>query len=191
MLSTGIKNSILIILIILILHFFIKNLLLSKREEPTRHGASINNTGGLGSPGSPGGHVSPGSPGGLGNHSGIAEWHEAPVQKIDIAKPTSSDKDLYDSWFGSEKPDIILQKGNELEKCQEVLGLSAKPLVADIDNMLPLSSCEPIKINNNIVQDKKGMLVLNEYENENIMNGGKLFMGLEAYDKKSEMYAPL
>ena len=32
-------------------------------------------------------------------------------------------------------------------------------------------------------------MVLTEYENENIMNGGKLFLDLQAYNKESDYFA--
>ena len=53
------------------------------------------------------------------------------------------------------------------------------------------ATAKNIKANCNLPQDKKGMMVLTEYENENPMSGGKLFLNLDAYDRDDMAYAPL
>jgi hypothetical protein len=69
------------------------------------------------------------------------------------------------------------------------------------DNMFPLSTtCDPntqnmskgdkvIKSDCDLLQDKKQLLILNEYENENSMNGGSLFGGLNAFDAFDTTYS--
>lgn len=188
MLSTGIKNSILIVLIILILHFFIKNVLLSKREDFSA--------------------PAPQCP---------KKTDESAVKPANERTEAVEEKDVYAAWFGGEAKTVAPSSDaaltEDLDKfftgeidIKKEIEEATKCVVPSQDPMLPQSStCDPnldklpaeyaikkdVRANCNIVQDKKGIMILNEYENENIMNGGALFMNLEAYDQSDSMFAPL
>lgn len=172
MLSTGIKNFILIILIILIFHFLIKNVLLSKKEHySTKCDVKSSNDGG--------------------------ETQSEPA----------TTKDTYDAWFGPDQvksDDIDKYFKGETDVKKEAEKAAQCPIpVKDLE--LPLSStCDvnfeklpsdvlkkDVKANCNLQQDKKNIMILNEYENESVLNGGKLFMNLDAYDNLDSMFAPL
>lgn len=193
MLSTGIKNSILIVLIILILHFFIKNVLLTKRED---FGAPVSQP-----------KCAP--------ESSSSSANASAVKPANDRSDVESEKDVYNAWFGGEVQSEKQDAGSteDLDKfftgeidIKKEIEEATKCVVPQQDPMLPKSStCDPnldkippeyaikkdVRANCNIVQDKKGIMILNEYENENIMNGGALFMNLEAYDQTDSMFAPL
>jgi hypothetical protein len=193
MLSTGIKNSVLIVLIILILHFLIKNVLLTKKE-PFDSKCTTNTfkpEGGAGS----------------------VKVAEVPKPATTIV-PGSKDgsKDVYDSWFGDSDAAAVGGSDTDIDKyfageidIKKEIEEATKCTIPVQDPHLPKSStCDPnfnkvpddlfkkeVKANCNIVQDKKNILILNEYENESNLNGGKLFMNLDAYDNSESMFAPL
>lgn len=189
MLSTGIKNSVLIVLIILILHFFIKNVLLAKKETFAAPPPKCTTT-----------TFKPED-----DASAVRPFNEKPL----------STKEVYDEWFGagSDKKESKHPVGDDLDMyfagevdIKKEIEAATKCTIPVHDTELPKSStCDPnldsvpdeflvkkdVKANCNIIQDKKNIMILNEYENENIMNGGKLFMNLEAYDNQESMFAPL
>lgn len=185
MLSTGIKNSILIVLIIFILHFLLKNVLLSKREH-----YSVCD-------GSTASKVSPPD----------VKSKDTPVL-ADV-----SENDTYDAWFGKEQvkdqsndndfADLDKYFNGELDIKKEVEKAASCPIPVKDASLPKSSTCDvnfeklpvdvlkkDIKANCNLRQDKTVMIV-NEYENESVLNGGKLFMNLDAYDNLDSMFAPL
>jgi len=192
MLSTGIKNSILIVLIILILHFLIKNVLLTKKE-PFDSKCTTNTfkpEGGVGS-------------------VKVAEVPK-PVEK---EKEKDGSKDVYDSWFGGGSDsaaggggdtDIDKYFAGEIDIKKEIEEATKCTVLVQDPHLPKSSTCDPnfnkipddlfkkeVKANCNIIQDKKNILILNEYENESNLNGGKLFMNLDAYDNNESMFATL
>lgn len=202
MLSTGIKNSILIILIIFIFHFIIKNVLLNKNEHfsnivckneellSEKDNTPIKTT--------------------------MPELKELPSEKIqppsvtcNLEKEGMARNDVFDAWFADE-----LKKAStdaELDKffldnkdiSEEIEKATKCPLPVK-DKGLPATSTCDINFDNlpiDIVKKeikcdtpdrymKHGMM-LKEYQNENIMNGGKLFMDLHAYNSIDDTYASL
>jgi hypothetical protein len=187
MFSTGIKNFILILIIILIFHFLIKKALLSRREgfvcktHTTQDGGS--------------GPSPPPAP--------------KPKEEQTLNAPKSTN-DIYDMWFGEAgggqadksldsffKGELDMSKeAEEAAKCKVRPGGDLdKPISTTCDPKFDMSKGEadakPLKANCDLMQDKKGMMILNEYENENNMNGGKLHLNLDAYDRDDYMYASL
>jgi hypothetical protein len=182
------------VLIILILHFFIKNVLLSQKRETFSPAPECKtNT------------YKP--------EGGDMKQTIAPKPAND--KPVTQ-KDIYDTWFGSGNDTTTketIDNNEDLDKfftgeidIKKEIETATKCVIPVRDTALPKSStCDPnfdklpqeylipkeVKANCNIPQDKKGIMILNEYENENIMNGGKLFMNLEAYDQQDSSFATL
>ena len=190
MFSTGLKNFILILIIILIFHVLIKKALLSRREGFVCASDKTDTS----SPGSPGAIAPP-----------------KPTEEKTATAPKST-KDIYDMWFGEAgggaaassldgffKEDLDMSKeAAEAAKCKvsDLGGDMAMPASTTCDPVfdkmnLAEAATKNIKANCNLPQDKKGMMVLTEYENENPMSGGKLFLNLDAYDRDDMAYAPL
>jgi hypothetical protein len=137
-----------------------------------------------------------------------------PVEE-NTATAAKSTKDIYDMWFGEAmggqasssldgffKEDLDMSKeAAEAAKCKvsgemPAGGEMAMPLSTTCDPVfdkmnLEEATAKNIKANCNLPQDKRGMMVLTEYENENPMSGGKLFLNLDAYDRDDMAYAPL
>lgn len=191
MFSTGLKNFILILIIILIFHVLIKKALLSRREGfvCAATGATAEKTGADG------------------------PLAAAPVEEKTASAPKST-KDIYDMWFGEAgggaaassldgffKEDLDMSKeAAEAAKCKlsgevPLGGEMAMPVSTTCDPVFDKNigeaTAKNIKANCNLPQDKRGMMVLTEYENENPMSGGKLFLNLDAYDRDDMAYAPL
>lgn len=203
MISTGIKNSILILLIIFIFHFFIKNVLLTKAEtfvswvDKKTSGECIKD-------------VLADDKKNAKSQGGAEPNVEVLVDKPAVPKANEEEAaNVYDAWFGSDptnNPDADLDRyfAGEIDIAKEVEEATKCPIPVK-DMSLPLSStCDvnfdklpadltykSVKANCNIVQDKKNAMMLNEYEDETDMNGGKLYMGLDAYDNSVAMFAPL
>jgi hypothetical protein len=203
MLSTGIKNSILILLIILIFHFLIKNMMLSHKNESFAQPSSADikcktpEVKKLDVPSSA-------------ESDSLAQ--SLPANVSDKVSDKASTADVYNSWFGEDNlaggssSDADLDKffEGEMDIKAEAVKAAQCPIPVKSPE-LPLSStCDVnfeklpadvvskrVKANCNLPQDKKRQMVLAEYENENTMNGGKLFMDLEAYDREDVAFATL
>jgi hypothetical protein len=198
MFSTGLKNFILILSIILIFHVLIKKALLSRREGFVCAADKTIASGPISNPVTP-----------------------TPVEEKTSTAPKST-KDIYDMWFGEAgggqaassldgffKEDLDMSKeAAKAAECKvsDMAGGDMPLSTTRQGGEMPLSTtCDPvfdkmtlteataksIKANCNLPQDKRGMMVLTEYENENPMSGGKLFLNLDAYDRDDLAYAPL
>jgi len=234
MLSIGIKNSILVILIILIIHVFLKNLILNKTENFTQN---VNPT------------ITDET-----SASTIAREKLNPFQDQTIApipkyydaegvdrygKPQSKEdmcrditvknsqmkdyenlkmleyinninnnkndnnnyKDNLDKYF---KDNVVSDEVEKLEKKFEKCDARSDICKFKADNhQLPTSTtCDPgifeikpsqslekrVMADCNLPQDKKNIMILNKYENENTMNGGLLYGELNAYDEFDTNY---
>lgn len=185
MLSTGIKNSFLIVTIILIFHFLIKNVMLTRKHENFK--CLVNDD--------------------VEKTQDTDKDKDAPkpVNLEQIDKPRT-EKEIYDSWFSDDtqlEDDASLDKyfEGELDIKKEIEQATKCPLPVT-DPKLPLSStCDvnfekvpqnvmykDIKADCNIKQDKS-VMIISEYENENNMNGGKLYMDLSAFDYDENIFA--
>lgn len=121
-----------------------------------------------------------------------------------------STADVYNSWFGEDmaasadastldkffegEMDIKAEASNAA-KCPIPVKSPELPLSSTCDvnfEKLPADVLNKrVKANCNLTQDKKHQMVLAEYEDENTMNGGKLFMDLDAYDREDVAFASL
>ncbi len=202
----GIKNSILVLLIVLILHVLIKNAIIDKKtqskekfgnsekekDESTNNKVNnkLNNT--------------------LNNSFKKEENIEsfvAPVvdeKKDCVKKPEINDDDndeLLKFVYDDDNSDLShFFKGMDVTKdvTEDISKKLSCPLLKTDDNSLPLSTtCDPqlqklrmedmnkkIKQDCNLSQPISNML-LKEYEDENAMNGGELFGDLSAYDDEA------
>jgi len=129
-----------------------------------------------------------------------------PVNVEQNDKPRT-EKEIYDSWFSEDTQstdDASLDKyfEGEMDIKKEIEQTTKCPIPVT-DPKLPLSStCDvnfekvpqnvmhkDIKADCNIKQDKS-VMIISEYENENNMNGGKLYMNLSAFDYDENNFAP-
>ena len=204
MLSVGIKNSILVILIILIIHFIIKNMIL---ERPSNKGvdAELKNA--------KAGYHPPYSPEKFTNIAEkedickskprdddalLKKYQEDELMRF-VAMGDSSESKSLDSFF---KDNIVSSDVKDKQSCTEMNVCKFKadnqqlPLSTTCDTniqSLPLTDNMKIHANCELNQDKKNIMILTEYENEKDMNGGKLFGVLDAfdnYDLNYQQYEP-
>lgn len=207
MLSTGIKNSILILLIVLIFHFLIKNFLLNTNtnslkkeyfsENDIEENCKTENTIKI--------------PEAVNAVDDII--HEqiisTPETTCNFEKEGMSKNDIFASWFENENKqqnnDAELDKyfAGELDMSKELEKAAKCPLPIRDTELPQTSTCDlktetiPIDVfHKNIKtstpnQNSKMGMMLKEYENENIMNGGKLFMDLAAYNSCDDIFAQL
>ena len=184
MLAIGIKNSILVLLIILILHFLIKNTLVDRASKLQKSAVKP-----------------PSKETFKGNETVKEECNPAPApprnseaEKEELLKyvfgddnKKEDDNDDLRAFFGGN--DVTRDVQGELAKRQPECQAPKKD-----DNALPLSdTCDPgiMSIKDDAhkpvsadcdLPQKMGVMLLKEYENENAMNGGKLYGGLDGFD---------
>jgi hypothetical protein len=208
--STIIKNTILVVLIILIGHFMIQNILVDKKpligQQTTYKQASRDikkdhsslldmNTlvdgkdfeakvnqpvvGTERSVGLPSSQIVSDVNGGLDK------------AKQELLKFVDDEDDNMETFFSQQTPTLKLEavpSDNCKLKTQDSmlpLATTCDPLVADLKQ-----SINP-KTNSSVAYDKKGLMILKEYENESTMNGGSLYGGLSAYDTFNDNFQPL
>jgi hypothetical protein len=196
-LGTVVKNTILVILIILIGHFIVKNTLMDKQlTKPIKIDNNIKD-------------------------ETIKELSTQLPLTLDT-KPVSKEEvsSVANNPTGIPSSMVLDQMQGGLDKAKEELlkfidddddtmtsffnsGTQLKAVPSDNcklktqDNIFPLSTtCDPIVLDlkkhddgketvqsiSNTSNDKKGLMILKEYKNENVMNGGELYGGLNAYD---------
>lgn len=197
--SMGLKNSILVLLIILILHFLIKNAIMDKRSRDAPRERTKKEH-----------FIAP-----VGKHDDdpkanlLAPIPDPKEGKVNIPecppppKKLSKDdaKELMEFVYGSEDADgeDIAQYFKGFDVTHEVKAEMADkmscPIMKTDDNSLPVSTtCDPglqkisvddmtkkVKADCNLHQNIPNMM-LKEYEDESSMNGGKLYGDLSAYD---------
>jgi hypothetical protein len=208
--STIIKNTILVVLIILIGHFMIQNILVDKKpligQQTTYKQASRDikkdhsslldvNTlvdgkdfeakvnqpvvGTERSVGLPSSQIVSDVNGGLDK------------AKQELLKFVDDEDDNMETFFSQQTATLKLEavpSDNCKLKTQDSmlpLATTCDPLVADLKQ-----SINP-KTNSSVAYDKKGLMILKEYENESTMNGGSLYGGLSAYDTFNDNFQPL
>lgn len=186
-----IKNTILVILIILIGHFMVKNFLLDKKTHPTYKQEPNKDLGGALVP----------------IIKDLAPSPIVPENETPLAKPSSDPVSTIQGGLDKAKEELLKfidgdddiegYFGNDTE-----LGIqpsdNCKPKVQD--NIFPLSTtCNPdiqslpktdksVKANCNLNQTKKNVMLINEYDDESTMNGGALYGGLSAFDSFDNNY---
>lgn len=190
-LAIVIKNTILVILIILIGHFMVKNFLLDKKPSLSYKGEPNKDLGGALVPIKKELTPSPIVPE---NETPLAKPSSEPIATVQGGLDKAKEELLK---FIDGDDDIEGYFGNDIE-----LGIqptdNCKPKVQD--NMFPLSTtCNPdiqflpktdksVKANCNLKQIKKNIMMINEYDDENTMNGGALYGGLSAFDSFDNNY---
>lgn len=195
-----IKNTILVVLIILIGHFMVKNILIErvvkKPEQVATKPIDVNHEFG--------GSLTP-------IKSNIAPSPIVPTTEAPIAKP-SSDASKAQGGLDKAKEELLKFIDDEDEEdMNRYFGTttSLTPLANDNckakiqDLMLPLnttcdqsvrtlqSTDKTVKASSKFLQDKKNVVLINSYENESTMNGGDLFGGLAAFDASDNNFEQL
>lgn len=208
MLSIGIKNSILVILIILIIHVFLKNLVIEQGKYKNENFTIMSQA-----------NLQPFDVQKndllLKNNTKVDRYgdnqakedvcRDTPLKDLQLKKlvqdemleyVTKGDDDDMDNEFLDKyfKDNIVSENVKVLENKYITNDHDVCKFKAD-NHQLPLSTtCNTNiqKINSstdktiiadcNLSQDKKNIMILNEYANENTMNGGLLYGELEAYD---------
>lgn len=204
MLSTGLKNSILILLIILIFHVFLTNRLKEHfTQQPIKKEPIIDKISFADDPLSP---ISTVNDGVCDMEAETVKTIELPVKEQPVTK-----NEIFKSWFGNDLVGDESQNGN-LDKffqaemdIEKELEEATKCPIPDSKGLPESSTCDmsyekipanllgnkEVKANCELPQVKKNMLIINEYEDENHMNGGKLFMNLSAYNEEDYPYEAL
>jgi hypothetical protein len=212
--AIAIKNTLLLVLIILIGHFMLKNLLFDKKilhntvqdinkDEPkTTAKKHLDVIGNISTDTdiikiveqAPIGNDTTSiisSPSGIPSSEHLQSMHGGlDKAKEELLKFIDDDDDVMEKYFDNKTTTNSIIPTDNCKPKQN-------------DNMFPLSTtCDPniqnmskgdkvIKSNCDLLQDKKQLLILNEYENENSMNGGSLFGGLNAFDAFDTTYSQL
>jgi hypothetical protein len=182
MFSITIKNTILFILIILIFHFLLKNMLLEKSASKTEPF--------IGTEPKPKGDCDIG----VTNTMTISpKQSEEEKMKEFVALGCGGDGKSLDDFFKGDGVNGAAQEVN-VEACKLKLDDTQLPLSNTCDaNIHKLDTDPRMKIVSecDLKQDKKDVMLLREYENENPNNGGSLYDGLSAYDALDVNYLNL
>jgi hypothetical protein len=192
MLSIGIKNAILIILIILIIHFAIKQIIMTKEdraeitpEKKEKFTADI-----------------------LPYATQASNTQEPKCMPQSPNDNLESEKDnLLKFVFGDNVPkgskgldDFFKDYSNQISQCDKPYEVCNNK--KSDDHTVPLqSTCDP-KIQElpltpefakakEVCNTKRDLMILNEYKNENPMNGGALYGDINAFDDFDQSYSQL
>lgn len=201
MLSMGIKNSILILIIVFILHFAIKNAIVDRRIREDRDRPREK----VAVPVKPAPVVEEFKSASKGSTPAPVEKEAAvPCKEKESA---DSKQELLDFVYGdSDDSDLgKFFKGTDITKevQREIDAKMSCPVLKTDDHSLPLSTtCDPGLQNLAAVAASKRVkydcdlpqtlatMTLKEYENENAMNGGELYGNLSAFDNGALSYEP-
>lgn len=162
MIGIGIKNAILFLLIILILHFLIKNTLLDRGMIPQ-----------------------PGKVSGEKKYFETFTDQKMKMMQYIMEEPSTIDKAFSEKIIqpcDKQMNDCLPEKkdDNKIERsmsCDNILQTND-----DADAMKLKADC---KLN----QDKKDFMIIKEYENEKGLNGGQIFDdGLNAFDNYDQYF---
>jgi len=186
-----IKNTILVILIILIGHFMVKNILLERPQEVTiKSESNVSSMAKVLTPKvesktlevlneknivveKPSGILSSTVTGNI--QGGLDKAKE------ELLKFINDDEDDIERYFGNDKSLPFTPSDNCKGKEQEAalrLSTTCDPALQDLKD----DKVRKTMTTNECIRDSKNVMILKEYENESIMNGGALFGGLSAYD---------
>lgn len=176
-----VKNIILVVLLVLIGHFLVKNFLVDK-ELTKPHGNEL----------SPILKTT--------NHKDKTNNETTVAVEPKIAKPEKEPEGLDKAkaellkFVDEEDSSLNLKKffketssvptddcKSKIQTSQFPLSTTCDPNIQAIDVSAEMKKETPKKPKNCTILGKN-ILVLNEYDNENVMNGGELFNGLNAYD---------
>lgn len=191
-LAIVIKNTILVILIILIGHFMVKNFILDRKNRSPSYKTEPNKD--LGGALVPVKNDLAPAPIVPENETPIAKPSSDPINAIyggldkakeELLKFIDGDDDI-EGYFGN---DTVLET-QPTDNCKPKTQESAFPLSTtcnpDIQSMSKTE--KDVKANCNLNQTKKNVMLINEYDDENTMNGGALYGGLSAFDSFDNNY---
>jgi hypothetical protein len=160
MLSTAIKNSLLVIVIILILHFLLRRIINEQNEEMSNYHDTrehVTNTNNdyydqINEQSPPKANIEE-------NECDKAKCQQNEVHVVDTITSIETNKhdDLYNHVFGKKEDDVQ----------QEMVEVNQESIV---------------ERKNKPNQTAMSTLIINEFDNENAMNGGELFGNLKGYD---------
>ncbi len=212
MLSIGLKNSILVILIILIIHFIIKNMILDKNGSSRPSIESENSKASYHPPYAPEKFTNDRSNERITNDKvlNISETEICKTKPRDddallkkyqedemmrfVAMGDSSESKSLDTYFKDISSEVKDKESCiESNVCKFKADNQQLPLSTTCDadvQKLPLVEGKKIRANCDLNQDKKNIMILTEYEDEKDMNGGKLFGVLDAFDNYDLNYQP-
>lgn len=187
MLSLGLKNAILVLLIILILHVLIKNAIADKKIKETFQNNAL-------------------------NKADLVSLEQNKVKPITapscpksesdihtVSKKEEDESELLKYVYGDDKDTTDISqyfKGMDITKdVQKEIDAKLSCKAIKKDESLPLSTtCDPqlqslqadenlkkVRFDCDLKQNISNMM-LSEYEGENAMNGGELYGNLSAYD---------
>lgn len=162
MLGTGIKNAILLFLIILILHFLIKNTLLEKRAETKSEE-----------------HI---------HKSEESSLTKAPVALASSpATVADKKKELFDFVMMEDDATVPAAKEGFVEPNDKFH--NELPVACDAQRIM--NEEHPVIAKSKKAKDKTShgdYLVIHEYQDESSLNGGKMLGGLSGFDSYDTMY---
>lgn len=176
MLAIAIKNTILVILIMLIIHFFIKNILIDPPKEKF----------------TPANFVMKPEGNDICIGKRLDDIEKKNLEDLEMKKYIgfADDKSL-DNFF---KDNALSEEVKELEACKLKSDNNQLPLSttcnANITSVGHDDASLKIKKECDLTQDKKNVMLIKEYEDEKPINGGTLFDGLSAYDTLDQNYVP-
>lgn len=162
MFSVGLKNAILVCLLILILHFTIKNIMFDKgskkesfktSEEPPPQCRFYDNN----------------------------DKKDLETEKKQMLEYVMGDPEDLDKYFKGNPVTEVAKN----QQCAPKTDDNTLPLSTTCDPSLTqvnLGESMKVKANCDLPQDKKNVMLLKEYENEKPLNGGELYGGITAYD---------
>lgn len=184
-LALAIKNTILVVLIILIVHFMVKNVLLEKPQSKPAQPVSSVPTPALEPEPLPvkNADIPPSKPSSDEVRGGLDKAKE------ELLKFVSDDDEDLDKFF--TKCTTTTPKSSDNETCKShppfPLSTTCDPAIQKLPSSTPQATlCA--KKTTDTQESKKKVMILQEYDNENSMNGGDLYGGLKAFDMFDDNY---
>lgn len=184
--ALAIKNTILVVLIILIVHFMVKNMLLEKPLQPVQS-APIPAPKPTPVP-VPSADIPPSKPS---SDEVPKAKQEGGLDKAkeELLKFVSDDDEDLDKFFTKCTTSTPLSSDNTTCKSNVPrdppfpLSTTCDPAIQKLPSLTQSSLCAK-----KTTDTKKKVMILQEYQNENSMNGGDLYGGLKAYDMFDDHY---
>ena len=173
MLAIGIKNAILFLLIILILHFLVKNILLDQNTKKPASAQSMKAT-----------------PPTMSYFEGFVPASSMTDEKKKMMEFVNSEKDeqqALDKMFSQK----IITECKAEEQCTEPkkdIGQLPLSTTCDADVTKLKGDGMKVKADCHLPQDHKNFTFITEYENERPLNSGKVFDGLSAFDTYDDYF---
>lgn len=194
-LALAIKNTILFILIILIVHFMVKNVLLEKPQskpvQPVPSGSASEPVSTVVISKKADADIPPSKP----SSDEVPRTKQQgglDKAKEELLKFVSDDDEDLDKFFTKCTTTKSTSSDNAICKSRAThppfpLSTTCDPAIQKLPEATPQATlCA--KKTTNTQESKKKVMILQEYDNENSMNGGDLYGGLKAYDMFDDNY---